>query len=109
MGQQQGTLLGERGWVCVKAGCFEWVAGTLVGTVKIIAYGVEEAALVAACAAARAAIRVRPVALRGLAAGCSTPTRPESSQMGPRRACRVNCRTRPARGHGRQTGRGLHT
>jgi len=37
------------------------VAGTLVGTVKIIAYGVEEAALVAACAAARAAIRVRPV------------------------------------------------
>ena len=39
-------------------------AGTLVGTVKIIAYGVEEAALVAACAAARAAIRVRPVVLR---------------------------------------------
>jgi molybdenum cofactor cytidylyltransferase len=40
------------------------VAGTLVGTVKIIAYGVEEAALAAACAAARAAIRVRPVALQ---------------------------------------------
>ena len=40
------------------------VAGTLVGTVKIIAYGVEEAALVAACAAARSAIRVRPVTLR---------------------------------------------
>ena len=40
------------------------VAGTLVGTVKIIAYGVEEAALAAACAAARAAIRVRPVVLQ---------------------------------------------
>jgi molybdenum cofactor cytidylyltransferase len=39
-------------------------AGMLVGTVKIIAYGVEEAALAAACAAARAAIRVRPVVLR---------------------------------------------
>ena len=39
-------------------------AGTLVGTVKIIAYGVEEAALAAACAAARAAIRVRSVVLR---------------------------------------------
>ena len=38
--------------------------GMLLGTVKIIAYGVEEAALVAACAAARAAIRVRPVVLR---------------------------------------------
>ncbi|PLL13554.1 molybdopterin biosynthesis protein [Tabrizicola sp. TH137] len=43
------------------------VAGTLVGTVKIIAYGVEEAALAAACAAARAAIRVRPVVLRSAA------------------------------------------
>lgn len=42
-------------------------AGTLVGTVKIIAYGVEEAALAAACAAARAAIRVRPVQLRDAA------------------------------------------
>lgn len=40
------------------------VAGMLVGTVKIIAYGVEEAALEAACAAARAAIRVRPTVLR---------------------------------------------
>lgn len=39
-------------------------AGMLVGTVKIIAYGVEEAALAAACAASRAAIRVRPVVLR---------------------------------------------
>lgn len=38
--------------------------GTLVGTVKIIAYGVEEATLAAACAATRAAIRVRPVVLR---------------------------------------------
>lgn len=37
------------------------LSGTLVGTVKIIAYGVEEAALVAACAAARSAIRVRGV------------------------------------------------
>jgi hypothetical protein len=36
----------------------------LVGTVKIIAYGVEEAALAAACAAARGAIRIRPVVLR---------------------------------------------
>lgn len=43
------------------------VAGTLVGTVKIIAYGVEEAALAAACAAAWAAIRVRPVVLRSAA------------------------------------------
>ncbi len=40
------------------------VAGVLVGTVKIIAYGVEEAALAAACVAAREAIRVRPVVLR---------------------------------------------
>ncbi len=39
-------------------------AGTLTGTVKIIAYGVPEVALEAACAAARAAIRVRPVVLR---------------------------------------------
>jgi molybdenum cofactor cytidylyltransferase len=39
-------------------------AGMLVGTVKIIAYGVEEAALAAACAAARGAIRIRPVVLR---------------------------------------------
>ena len=38
--------------------------GTLAGTVKIIAYGVAEAALDAACAAARAAIAVRPVVLR---------------------------------------------
>jgi molybdenum cofactor cytidylyltransferase len=36
-------------------------AGTLVGTVKIIAYAVPEAALVQAEALARAAIRVRPV------------------------------------------------
>ena len=44
----------------------EWqrvTAGTLVGTVKIIAYGVAEASLARACAVARAAIRVRPVAL----------------------------------------------
>lgn len=39
-------------------------AGMLVGTVKIIAYAVPEARLAAACAAARAALRVRPVALR---------------------------------------------
>ncbi|NBE08892.1 molybdopterin-binding protein [Paragemmobacter ruber] len=38
--------------------------GVLLGTVKIIAYGVAEAALAAACAAARGAIRVRPVVLR---------------------------------------------
>jgi len=37
------------------------VAGTLVGTVKIISYAVDGAALMRACAAARAAIRVRPV------------------------------------------------
>lgn len=44
---------------------FQRVAtGTLVGTVKIIAYGVEEAALGAACRAAQGAIRVRPVVLR---------------------------------------------
>jgi molybdenum cofactor cytidylyltransferase len=35
--------------------------GMLVGTVKIIAYGVARAALEAACAAARGALRVRPV------------------------------------------------
>jgi len=39
-------------------------AGVLVGTVKIIAYGVDGAALQRACHAARAAIRVRPVVLR---------------------------------------------
>src|SRR3989338_8022139 len=39
-------------------------AGTLVGTVKIIAYGVEVRALQQACAAARAAVRVRPVGMR---------------------------------------------
>ncbi|OYU17733.1 MAG: molybdopterin biosynthesis protein, partial [Rhodobacteraceae bacterium PARR1] len=39
-------------------------AGTLSGTVKIIAYGVSGDALARACAVARAAIRVRPVALR---------------------------------------------
>lgn len=38
--------------------------GTLVGTVKIIAYGVPRAALAAACAAARGAIRIRPVVRR---------------------------------------------
>lgn len=38
-------------------------AGTLVGTVKIIAYAVPEAALQAACAAAKAALRIRPVVL----------------------------------------------
>jgi len=38
-------------------------AGTLVGTVKIIAYGVEAAALAQACAAARGALRVRPVVM----------------------------------------------
>ncbi len=40
------------------------VAGTLVGTVKIIAYAVDGAALTRACAAARAALRVRPVVMR---------------------------------------------
>ena len=40
------------------------VQGMLVGTVKIIAYGVPGAALAAACAAARAAIRVRPVQMQ---------------------------------------------
>lgn len=39
-------------------------AGTLVGTVKIIAYGVERVALEAACAAAVGAVRVRPVVRR---------------------------------------------
>lgn len=39
-------------------------AGQLVGTVKIISYAVAEAALAAACAAARGAIRVRPVVLQ---------------------------------------------
>lgn len=38
--------------------------GLLVGTVKIIAYAVPEAALAAACAAATAAIRIRPVVRR---------------------------------------------
>lgn len=38
--------------------------GLLVGTVKIITYGVPEAALDRACALARGAIRVRPVHLR---------------------------------------------
>lgn len=38
-------------------------AGTLVGTVKIIAYGVEAAALAQACEAARGALRVRPVVM----------------------------------------------
>ncbi|MEO5621704.1 MAG: molybdopterin-binding protein, partial [Cypionkella sp.] len=40
-------------------------AGTLVGTVKIIAYGVAAAAVAAACEAARGALRVRPVVMRG--------------------------------------------
>jgi molybdenum cofactor cytidylyltransferase len=39
-------------------------AGTLVGTVKIISYGVEGAAVQRACARARAALIVRPVVLR---------------------------------------------
>jgi molybdenum cofactor cytidylyltransferase len=39
-------------------------AGTLVGTVKIISYGVAEAAVLQACARARAALTVRPVVLR---------------------------------------------
>lgn len=38
-------------------------AGTLVGTVKIISYGVAEAALAQVCALARSAIRVQPVVL----------------------------------------------
>ena len=38
--------------------------GTLVGTVKIISYGVSAAAVEAACAAGRGALRVRPVVLR---------------------------------------------
>ena len=38
-------------------------AGTLVGTVKIIAYGVDAVALAQACAAARGALRVRPVVM----------------------------------------------
>lgn len=40
------------------------VAGQLVGTVKIIAYGVEKTALDAACGIARGAIRVQPVRLK---------------------------------------------
>jgi molybdenum cofactor cytidylyltransferase len=40
-------------------------AGTLVGTVKIIAYGVAAAAVAAACEAAQGALRVRPVVMRG--------------------------------------------
>lgn len=39
-------------------------AGTLVGTVKIISYGVAAAAVDRACATARAALSVRPVVLR---------------------------------------------
>jgi molybdenum cofactor cytidylyltransferase len=39
-------------------------AGTLAGTVKIIAYGVPAASLDAACAMAQGAIRLRPVTLR---------------------------------------------
>jgi molybdenum cofactor cytidylyltransferase len=39
-------------------------AGTLVGTVKIISYGVAGAAVERACALARAALLVRPVVLR---------------------------------------------
>jgi len=38
--------------------------GTLVGTVKIIAYGVGQAELAQACALARAAVRVRPVQMQ---------------------------------------------
>ncbi len=38
--------------------------GTLAGTVKIIAYGVDGAALARACEVARSAIRIRPVVLR---------------------------------------------
>lgn len=38
-------------------------AGMLVGTVKIITYAVPDAALAAACAAARAALRIWPVSL----------------------------------------------
>jgi len=38
-------------------------AGTLVGTVKIIAYGVDAVALAQACAAAQGALRVRPVVM----------------------------------------------
>lgn len=38
--------------------------GTLVGTVKIIAYGVPRAALEASCAAAQGAVQVRPVQRR---------------------------------------------
>ena len=40
------------------------VAGSLVGTVKIIAYGVDGGAMMRACAQAKAAIRVQPVVLR---------------------------------------------
>lgn len=38
--------------------------GTLAGTVKIIAYGVPEPAIAAACDAARGAVRLRPVQMR---------------------------------------------
>ncbi len=38
--------------------------GMLAGTVKIIAYGVPEAAIAAACDAARGALRLRPVQLK---------------------------------------------
>lgn len=40
-------------------------AGTLAGTVKIIAYGVGRAALALACAAAEGALQFRPVQMRG--------------------------------------------
>jgi len=43
------------------------VAGTLVGTVKIIAYGVNGDAVARACNVAQAAIRVRPVVLQSAA------------------------------------------
>ncbi len=39
-------------------------AGTLVGTVKIIAYAVDAAAVARACAVAQAAVRLRPVVLQ---------------------------------------------
>lgn len=39
-------------------------AGTLVGTVKIISYGVEEAAVALACGQAAGALRFRPVVMR---------------------------------------------
>ena len=43
------------------------VAGTLVGTVKIIAYGVDAGAVAQACLAAKTAIKVRPVVLQSAA------------------------------------------